>query len=342
MVTSGVLLDWKELEHANFSNPWWNTEMQDAISIAGKMFWASGDITITWQSFGALLFNKSYLTDYNIKDNPYDLVWDGKWTLDKMKTMISGISADLNGDSVMDAEDQYGLLTLKSGGVRYQCAAGQPMTIKDADGCPVLDMGTDRMAAIVQKYYDIVMSPDTFLDQYSSTSYADSTYRSMLEGGRSFLTFFDPGGMYTHMREISYDFGILPLPKFDEAQKTYDTIIAAGIIGVPADVTDPERTGIIAEALAYYSYEYVRPAFFDVVLQNKAVQDEDSYRVLTLMQDSKCFDIAYNFVGSPNAYSILDKVVVTNGGTDFASYYDSVKDAINKGFRDIYDAVKAQ
>lgn len=55
MVTSGLLLDWKELKCVDFDNPWWNTEMQETISIAGKMFWASGDITMTWQGFGALL-----------------------------------------------------------------------------------------------------------------------------------------------------------------------------------------------------------------------------------------------------------------------------------------------
>ena len=110
MVTSGSLLDWKEVEHVDFEKPWWNSEMQETISVAGKMFWASGDITMTWQGFGAMLFNKDYLTNYNITEDPYTLVWDGKWTLDKMYAMMNGIGKDLNGDSQMTEVDQYGLL----------------------------------------------------------------------------------------------------------------------------------------------------------------------------------------------------------------------------------------
>ena len=36
--------------------------------------------------------------------------------------------------------------------------------------------------------------------------------------------------------------------------------VAAGLIGIPVDTENPERTAMVAEALAYYSYEYVRPA----------------------------------------------------------------------------------
>jgi len=343
MVSGGSLLDWKTLEYVNFDKPWWNSEMQESISVAGKMFWASGDITMTWQGFGAIVFNKDFLTDYNIAEDPYELVWNGEWTLDKMYSMISGIGKDLNGDTEMTEEDQYGLLAHGDAGtsIGWLFGADQHITTKDADGCPVLDMQNDRMMGIVEKFYNLMNSPDTFLDGFYTSTYMDSTYRSMLIGGRSFLTWMDIGSMHSALREIEFDFGILPMPKYDKEQEKYYSVSSAGIIGIPADA-DAERAGIVAEALAYYSYEYIRPAFFDIVLQNKAVQDEDSYRILTMLHENRRFDFAYNFVGSPAAYNILGKVVLGNKGTDFVSYYDSIKDSVNQGLRSIYDAVSEQ
>ena len=95
----------------------------------------------------------------------------------------------------------------------------------------------------------------------------------------------------------------------------------AGLIGLPSTAEDPERTGAIWEALAYYSYLYIRPAFFDIVLENKAVRDEESYRMITLMHENKTFDFGFNFDSSGSIYGTLGAIVLNNNSTDFASYY---------------------
>ena len=51
-----------------------------------------------------LWFNKQLLTD-NGFDMPYELVNEGKWTIDRMLEMVNSVSADLNGDMKMDAND---------------------------------------------------------------------------------------------------------------------------------------------------------------------------------------------------------------------------------------------
>ena len=38
------------------------------------------------------------------------------------------------------------------------------------------------------------------------------------------------------------------------------------------------------EALQYYSYDIVRPAFFDIVLENKALRDKESLEMMTIIQ----------------------------------------------------------
>jgi len=204
-----------------------------------------------------------------------------------------------------------------------------------------LALNTERMMSIVEKYYKMVYSTDTYMDAYSSASYATSAYRDILIEGRTFLTELDIGNLYSYLREIEYSFGILPPPKLDETQKEYRIFCGALSIGVPVNIADPERTGAVAEALAYYSYELLRPAFFDVVLENKAVRDEDSYEMITLMHENKTFDFGFNFDTTGQCYNMLTDVVINKKSTDFASHYASVENSIVSGFEKFIEDFEA-
>ena len=255
-----------------------------------------------------------------------------------MAQIIKGHSKDLNGDGKMTNVDQYGLLDNKNAGYVYMYSADQRVTVPDADGWPTLTLNTERMAEIVGKYYNLIHSGETYLDIYSNASYPTSTYRNTIVEGRAFLATLDVGGLYAQLREIEFDFGLLPMPKFDEAQENYRVFCGAGLIGVPSNVPNPERTGVIAEALAYYSYREIRPAFFDIVLENKAVREENAYKVLQMMHENKVFDFGFNF--DSNGYNIITDVVVNKKSTDFASAYAKKEKAILKSFEKIITAVR--
>jgi len=332
MVTGGLLYNIKSLPVVDFSKPWWNESMTEALAIGDTAYYMSGDIVMTWQGMLAILFNKDYLVNYNIEENLYDLVREGKWTFDKMLSLMEGVGMDLDGDGKMTAADQFGMLGNLNTGYGTIIGCGQPLTTRNAEGYPTLALNTEKMITIVEKYYAMVNSPDTWMDAYSSTSYATSEYRNILIEGRSFFTELDIGGLYSYLREIEFDFGILPLPKFDETQKQHQIFCGAGLIGVPVNTADPERSGAVAEALAFYSYELLRPAFFDVVLENKSVRDEDSYEMITLMHENKTFDFGFNFDATGQCYNMLKVVVIDKKSTDFASHYASVEKSIVSGF----------
>ena len=338
LVTDRLLYDWNDLDTVDLTKPWWNTTMTESLGIGGHLFYASGDIVMTWQGMQAVLFNKSYLNGMELEKDLYETCFDGEWTMDYMTQIIKGHSRDLNGDGQMTEVDQYGLLDNTNTGYNYMYSADQRVTVPDADGWPQLTLNTERMAEIVNKYYNIVHSGETYLDVYSNASYPTSTYRNTIVEGRAFLATLDVGGLYANLREIEYDFGILPIPKFDEAQENYRVFCGAGLIGVPTNAPDPARTGVVAEALAYYSYKEIRPAFFDIVLENKAVREENAYRVLQMMHENKVFDFGFNFDGT--GYNIIKEVVVDKKSTDFASLYAKKEKAILKNFEKIINAVK--
>ena len=338
LVTGGLLYDWNDLPTVDLSQPWWNTSMTNSLGIGGHLFYASGDIVMTWQGMQAVLFNKSYLSGMDLEKDLYQTCFDGEWTMDYMAQIIKGHSKDLNGDGKMTEVDQYGLLDNKNTSYSYMYSCDQRVTVPDAEGWPALTLNTERMVEIVSKYYNLIHSGETYLDVYSNASYPTSTYRNTIVEGRAFLATLDVGGLYANLREIEFDFGILPVPKLDEAQESYRVFCGAGLIGVPSNAPDPARTGVIAEALAYYSYKEIRPAFFDIVLENKAVREENAYKVLQMMHENKVFDFGFNFDNT--GYNILKEVVVDKKSTDFASVYAKKEKTILKNFEKIFDAVK--
>ncbi len=342
IVTNGSLLDWNSLNHVDFTKPWWNASMQNSLSIGDKLMYASGDLVITWQGTQAILFNKEYLVGDKANENLYQLVLDGKWTFDKMMDIAKNVAQDLNGDGKMGPEDRYGLLTPKNNTTvrSFAYGFGETGAVKDENGCPVLGYKSDRMAKVVDKLYAVTHSSDAYYDNYGSTTYHESVYRSILDSGRSFLTMLDIGGLYNFLRDIEFEFGILPLPKLDETQDQYYTFCGAGIIGIPVNASNPDRTAIVMEALQYYSYEYVRPAFFDIVLQNKALRDKESYEMMTIIQNTKIFDVGFHMdTSGKGGVSALHKIIVDNNSTDYASYLASVEEAVNNGYKKLYDAV---
>ncbi|MBO5671193.1 MAG: hypothetical protein J6S41_06555, partial [Clostridia bacterium] len=103
---NGYLLDLaSEVPHIDLSNPWWDQKANTDLAMKGKMFYPTGDIsTIDNDCTFCMLFNKNLLNTYDMED-PYQLVRDGKWTLDKFIEMASQVSGDINGDSKYDEND---------------------------------------------------------------------------------------------------------------------------------------------------------------------------------------------------------------------------------------------
>ena len=167
MVSQGLLLNQLSLPVVDFSMPWWNQSCMDALTLNGATYYSASDSTITWQGLQVVIFNKEYLTNYNIEENLYDTVRDGKWVFDKMLALGELTAMDLNGDGKMTGEDQFGILAVNKNSHFYQIACDQPVMTRDETGYPVLAMNTERMIDIVSKYHDMVYADYTWMDIYN-------------------------------------------------------------------------------------------------------------------------------------------------------------------------------
>jgi hypothetical protein len=331
LITEGLLLNWLDMEYIDFSKPWWNKDIQTSYLINNKLYYAWGDLGVT--NFGGVLlvFNKDMAKDLGL-ESPYDYVFSGTWTIDKLIEYTKGATKDLNGNGKLDKDDIFGYIN-DTNEYQYIYAAGLKITQQNEEGRQVLSFYGERLTMLASKMYDLLHGGDTFL------SNDGEALQVHFAGGKALISsaaFYH----WPYFRSIEFDFGILPIPKLSEDQKNYYNLRGLGIIGIPINVKDPDQTGIITEALMEGSYKYMRPAFMDTVLYNKCLRDEESWKTMELFIDSGVFDFGYTF-GSENyserMESIIENVVTKKKSLDIASYYEKYADKAQKRYDAIYE-----
>ena len=94
MAYKGMVRDLTQYSTLDFEKPWWPDNLLEESTINDKLYFASGDISTNMlYMMYCCFFNKEMLATYGL-ENPYDLVDNNQWTLDKMIEMSQNIYND--------------------------------------------------------------------------------------------------------------------------------------------------------------------------------------------------------------------------------------------------------
>ena len=337
-VTEGNAIDLASMKYIDLDQPWYNQDINAGMNIKGAQYIVSSEfINVLLANTYALYFNKTLAYDQMKLPDLYEIVLDGKWTIDKLTEMIKGSFRDLNGDGTMDHMDSYGYgaFTMKNGSLALQYGMGQFTTEFDENGDPQLILNSNRMATVVDKVIGLTTSPDTYL----GSGNGEKAEITLFKEGR--IMFLSAIFMQTdlNMREMKDEYGVLPHPKLDEDQeKYYSTInVDCYMYSVPITVKDSERSTVLFEAYSYEGYKTVYPGFYELALKAKYSHDDVSSQIYDLIMSNRVCDFGFVFGRS---IGIRDTIgtLVTLGSTDFASIYASKVDAAKAAYA---DAMKA-
>ena len=92
------------------TKPWWPQNWIKEAEIADRLYCLAGGPGLSLYRLMVVgYYNKDMAEKHGIEEDIYDVVNDGRWTMDYMSTLVSGIYQDLNGNSMRDVEDQYGI-----------------------------------------------------------------------------------------------------------------------------------------------------------------------------------------------------------------------------------------
>lgn len=293
LASSGYLLSFNEVPHINLEGEWWDQNAIRDMSIAHKTFLATGDITPTGLlTSECLLFNKK-LFDDNTMTYPYDMAFNGTWTLDVLYEMTRDLTQDTNGDGKIRVKDDLFSLTCWSDYPHaWFYGGGARMVLKDEDDIPYLAWDVDQYSSLFDKMYKILIDNQANYE----TSEHERSFKVFNES-RAYFCGITFQKIETFLRDMEDDFGVLPNPKYDESQESYGTDVsgAGTMIVVPVSMENIETVGNITEAMACASYDMVTPSLIQVIASVKNVRDNESADIVQMVIRNRVFDITHQY-----------------------------------------------
>ena len=341
LTLSGMLMDLHEVDNIDLTKPWWGQVMNDSVSVGGKQHYAVGDLFINDnQSERIYYFNKGLAEQLGI-GNLYETVREGKWTIDTFMKCNEAALADLNGDGKYTRDaDRFGTMAQPQHlGFGLYLGAGQMVIGKDENDLPYFQAAQpdaiDIMVTIAEKIGgnpSISNSGDAVL----SPLYPDNLV--YFTDGR---VLFSPEVLIhiETMRDSDVDIGILPVPKFTEAQENYYCYAdghCVNAIGVPVTNLESEKIGFVLEAMAAESKNNLTPAYFEVCLTDKYVRDPDSAEMLSLVMESAVLDLGEIYQWNGITSTVSEAI---NNGSAIASTITAKESAVNKSMEKTVKAI---
>ena len=330
LVAENLFVDLYSVDEINFDKPWWDVRTREYYEVNGKLYMAHGDGQINhYEGLWSIYFNKQFIDDLKL-DSPYDLVKSGKWTMDAMKKMNAAASKDLDGDGKMTEEDRFGFIT-HGGAALAQLHGCDERGIEVENGKFVVKKVDDRMfdvMTLIQK--NLFENKDEVLIKDDKT---------LFTSGHS-LFYAEVLGNAKVLRSMDTDFGIIPFPKYDEAQENYVSYISYGAIALslPTSLSAEKlsRSATVMENFNALSYETVLPAYYTITLYGKTLRDEESADMLDIMfANCECEDAAvFGFDGYQN--TITD---VLCQGKEITSTLEAKRASVEEKINELYEAM---
>ncbi len=345
LAAEGILMDLYAIENSNLhlNETWWDASAQADMTIAGKLFFAAGDILILDDEFTTCMFyNKGLVEDYGL-DNPSAMALNGTWTLDAMYEMAATVAHPEGGSQMtVTGDDVWGLVCVLFDTYKLVMGADAPQVIKNDKDLPELaidkeyhirafeavhEIMTDKTVTAVREDYYAWDDPecDIVVDQFYS--------------GKALFMMNTISAVNTEkMRRADIRYGILPMPKFDTAQENYATTVdpySFACISIVGSCPDTDFVTFALEAMAYVGEKKVTPEYYNRTLENKRFpDDDDSPEILEIIFSNRLVDISVAFNWN-DCIQYYNNIMWAGG--DVVSYVEKVRSAFDSAMQETID-----
>ncbi len=335
LITNNSLMDFSELPAFNIDAPYWNSNLMNELKIEDKYLLGYGDFLLS--STHCVVFNKDTLENYRL-ESPYDLVNNKTWTVDKLFEMASTVSRE-DGDGKWTVDDYYGisgwgwvpLITLVT-------SCGMKIVDKDESGYYYIayEDQTDKLLSLIEKVSTMYKADYSYM--WPATGGTSLNFAN----GHSLFQLYATTGLINLAAENDIRFGVLPYPKYDEAQEEYRSLNWNGLMGVPATVGtkgDPDMVGEVLELLGYYTSS-VKTAYYELQLGAKVSEAQEDADMLDIIWDSLVSDIGLvccNCSGSMDSLVYMLPKMCENGSKNFSSYLRANKKSAQKALDKVFN-----
>ena len=314
----------------DFEKPWWNQSMVDELSVYGALFFAGGSLTITQSAGGVCVFFNRELFNEKYPDEGdaslYQMVRDQKWTIDQLTNYISNCWEDVNFDGVVSAGDVVGIKSLVNVTGKMDAwipAMGLDFTKIDEYGEPYITLVNSRTVPAYEKVNRVYNNPGGFIPN-TALPHEET---SMPNG--NVLFYVESLGYGAEMKASTVNYGVLPLPKYDQEQEDYRTCFenSASALAICSNVREDRAAMVSAvlELLSAESYKQVIPVYYETVLKGQYSKDAADAEMFDRILNS--FVFSFGFAYSSRSMGNFGAIFRTlTAGYDLQQYIDSNKD----------------
>lgn len=310
-----------DLPNVNYDKPWWRQSYIEAASAHDQFYTVISDLNLSVIDRTLLLYYNKKLADQYGFGNLYETVLNGQWTIDKLLELTKDTAQDINGSGALDDDDFYGIVGCRDSEAfdGFFAAFNIPTVSRGDDGVPTVTLDVDIAGSAIDKLLELFYNNNGAWLKAKVEPSANKFY-----SGQSIFwitTLMAGEEMRASLRDMTDDYGILPLPKLNEQQENYGTTPqdAYNTMSVMRNVKNPELVGATLELLSAESWKTVRPEYCENTMKYRYMRDSESGQIFDLIVDSVFFDYSMVYNSSLQGLATKMRAELQNNRNQLAS-----------------------
>lgn len=333
IIQGGYIQDLNNIPELDLEADYWNLDYMDSIAIEGRRYLGYSDMNMA--KTHVITFNKDLMEKYGdeLDESVYDSVRNYRWTIDKMIYLANLVYVDSTADG-KTVDDTFGLVGKQwipfiifgsSSNIKY-------VDVNESGEYEVSvfnEINKSKMSTLVEKLSSLAMSDSSWLWDNSQT-----TPETYLYHGKALMEL-----RHTHnvIEYLNYDlnFGLLPYPMFDEAQKDigYISLNWDGYICLPSYIRNQTMTAETVELLSHYS-DNVRLTYYEKLLGKQVADVPDDKQMLDIIWDGIVSDFGLTYMSIDtslnNIFYMIPMLTLPHSTYELASFVQTNERAANK------------
>ncbi|MBE6703316.1 MAG: hypothetical protein E7585_07910 [Ruminococcaceae bacterium] len=379
LAIQGHLIDLKTINNGesyiNLEKPWWPDNVIETVSIDKSMYFISGDISPNvLYLMQVIYFNKNlldsywneaaktrgYVADVDEKGKEivspasrmvYDMAYKGTWTIDELINLTRGANGQGTGQDtgdnkgVKDYKDQFGFASTAYQIDSFYTGSNLRLIEHVDDPTVVLkvspDYGSFKTVKLVTKLGEWFKNDYCWADANGDSGQWSHSWNN----GKTMFTAMRAHGV--KKLDVSWDYGVLPVPKYDTKQANYYTCMGNPftLYGIFEDLkVRGDRTetllqmSAVLECWASETYRLVTPEVFEVNMQLKYADTQYETDMFEIIRSSVVFDLGRIFANDMAYMSELPSRTAVNGAS-WASTFGAYKKSLDTKLAQIVESL---
>ena len=322
-IQRGYFVNLYDVPHLNLAAPWWDQNAVQGLKFDDQLYLACGGIGYNYlRSTSVLFFSKPVAKEFQL-DDPYAMVENGTWTLEAFFDLAEQATVDLGGGGTDPSQDQMGLVYCGDSAYQWMIGAGVNFIVTDSNH------RNPEMVIVNSDTIEVFDMLTSFL--YSQSANWDKTHVNaavQFLGGK--LLFLPTEFWVISQLREGQDFGVLPLPKYDEYQENYRHTVnqtVASMMLIPQTNRRLSDTGIVVETLAAEGQNDIISAYIERSLITRDARDAESEKPIRTIFSTIHYDLGfmYDIGGIKSTLTVL----VNGTNTNFVSTIERQTNIIN-------------